>query len=210
MYSPLHISSYFGDFKSSRLFTTKGAETTSKDYYQNPLEVGKDKFSRDVLQNLNEAATTFNTKDLTYLVNCGENIDQRSSIVGQAPIHKAVISFKDEGGDSKQQTLTTIFKQNADVNIIDSNGWTALHHAAYNGDISSVQLLVKEGRAQINSFSNQFKTPLHFAAMNNHEDVVEFLIEQWENNHGDTHDLIEAKDEQKCTPLHLASRKGSL
>jgi ankyrin repeat protein len=38
----------------------------------------------------------------------------------------------------KAKTLETIFEQNADINIIDSNGWTALHHAAYLGDIKSV------------------------------------------------------------------------
>jgi hypothetical protein len=31
-------------------------------------------------------------KDLEYLINCGEKIDSRSSIVGQAPIIKAVLS----------------------------------------------------------------------------------------------------------------------
>ena len=57
---------------------------------------------------------------------------------------------------------------NADINSIDSNGWTALHHASYNGDIKSVDQLIEAG-ANFNAFSNQFKTPLHFAAMNNHD-----------------------------------------
>ena len=34
--------------------------------------------------------------------------------------------------------LESIFKQNADVDVIDSNGWTALHHASHNGDLQSV------------------------------------------------------------------------
>lgn len=91
-HTPLHISSYYGDFKSSRLFTTLGANTASAATAEAPLEVGKDKFSRGVLQSLNGAANTANVKDLEYLVNCGEDIDGRSSIVGQAPIHKAVLS----------------------------------------------------------------------------------------------------------------------
>lgn len=100
---------------------------------------------------MNDAASTANVKDLEYLVNCGENIDTRSSIVGQAPIHKAVLSRK--GEEDKATTLHEIFKCNADVNMIDSNGWTALHHAAFNGDLKSVDLL-KEAGANINSFSN--------------------------------------------------------
>jgi len=100
----------------------------------------------------------------------------------------------------KKQMLESIFSQNADINIIDSNGWTALHHAAYNGDLNSVNLLKKAG-ANINAFSNQFKTPLHFAALMEHVDVVASLLESGAS--------LEALDEHKCTPLHLACKKGS-
>jgi ankyrin repeat protein len=151
-----------------------GANASSAATAEAPLEVGKDKFVRSVLQNLNDAATTCNTKDLEYLVNCGEKIDQRASIVGQAPIHKAVLSTMSE--KEKYATLKSILEQNADINIIDSNGWTAMHHAAYNGDLSSINQL-KEANGNINSFSNQFKTPLHFAALQNYPDIVESLLD---------------------------------
>jgi len=55
--------------------------------------------------------------------------------------------------------------------------------------------------ANINPFSNQFNTPLHFAALNNHRDVMASLIAAGANK--------EARDEHKCTPLHSACRKGS-
>ena len=76
-HTPLHISSYYGDFKASRLFTQLGSIISSKLMGTAPLEVAKDKFSRSVLQTLNEAADTANVKDLEYLVNCGENIDSK-------------------------------------------------------------------------------------------------------------------------------------
>lgn len=135
---------------------------------------------------------------MEYLVNCGEKIDTRSSIVGQAPIHKAVLSNFSEAEKSK--TLDQIFKCKADLDIIDSNGWTAIHHASYNGDLQSVNLLMNQG-ANINAFSNQFNTPLHFAALNNHRSVMASLIAAGANK--------EARDEHKCTPLHSACRKGS-
>ena len=107
---------------------------------------------------------------MEYLVNCGNNIDSRASIIGQAPIHKAVLSpSADE--ERKNETLCNIIKEcNANVNNIDANGWTALHHAAYNGDLASAQTLI-ENDADVNAFSNQSKTPLHFSAMNNHVDI---------------------------------------
>jgi len=85
---------------------------------------------------------------------------------------------------------------------VDSNGWTALHHAAYNGDFESVQTLIEKGRANVNAYSNQQKTALHFAALNNHPDIIELLIASGAE--------MEWVDEQKCTPLHLACKKGCL
>lgn len=149
--SPLHVSSYFGDFKASRVLTSKGAEPASAGYAIRPLEVGKDKFTRGVLQNLNKAATEANTKDVRFLVNCGNNIDKRLSIFGEAPIHKAVLSGEKH---EKLKTLTSILEQcHANVNNMDANGWTPLHHASYIGDLEVASILI-ENSANVNAFSN--------------------------------------------------------
>jgi ankyrin repeat protein len=55
---------------------------------------------------------------------------------------------------------------------MDSNGWTALHHADHNGDFESAQILIRDGGANVNSYSNQQRTPLHFAALNNHKSII--------------------------------------
>ncbi len=73
----------------------KGAEPTSAAFAERPLNVSKDKFTRNVLQNLNKAADQANDRDIQYLVNCGSKIDERMSIFGEAPIHKAVLSFEE-------------------------------------------------------------------------------------------------------------------
>jgi ankyrin repeat protein len=100
-------------------------------------------------------------------VNCGNKIDSKLSIFGEAPIHKAVLT----NVAGKNQALKTIIENKANVDNMDSNGWTALHHAAYNGDFESAQILIQSG-ANVNAYSNQQKTPLHFAAFNNHTQII--------------------------------------
>lgn len=175
-----------------------GADPVNLNFKERPLEVSKDKFARGVLQSLNEAASESNHKDLKYLVNCGEDIDERKSITGEAPIHKAVLS----DDPAKKVALETIITDcNAKLNTLDSNGWTALQHASYNGDLQSATLLLEKG-ASINAYSNQGKTALHFAAQRNHTEVIRLLMRNKSN--------LESKDSQGCTPLHLACKKGSL
>ena len=136
---------------------------------------------------------------MRYLVNCGDKIDERLSIFGEAPIHKAVLSNEEE---QKTDALAAIIEDcHANVNNIDSNGWTPLHHAANIGDFEAASLLVENG-AKVNSYSNQQRTPLHLAAMNNHVDLLQaLLINKAE---------MEWQDDLKCTPLHLACKRGSL
>ena len=59
-HTPLHIASYFGDFKSARYMVDLGATPMSENFVTRPLEVSKDKFARSVLQNLNNAASDAN------------------------------------------------------------------------------------------------------------------------------------------------------
>ena len=120
------------------------------------------------------------------------------SITGEAPIHKAVLSVRPQKGVA----LTTIITDcNANLDTLDSNGWTALHHASYNGDLASAETLLKKG-AQVSAYSNLGKTALHFAAMRNHTNVINLLIKNKAS--------LEAEDSQECTALHLACKKGAL
>jgi ankyrin repeat protein len=137
-------------------------------------------------------------KDIKHLVNCGNLIDNKLSIFGEAPIHKAVLSKLRV--TEKNQALHTIIDSKANLNNMDSNGWTALHHACYNGDLESATILILDGHANVNSYSNQARTPLHFAALNNHKTCIQLLLTKGAQ--------LEWQDEQKCTPLHLACKKG--
>lgn len=146
-----------------RHYLKLGADPNRKDVNQRtPLDLSKDKFCRKVLSNLNEAAYTCDNRNLKFLVNCGNKINDKLSIFGEAPIHKAVLSNKAEN----TETLKAIIESEADIENIDSNGWSALHHACYKGDYNAALVLLNSG-ANANSFSNFKKTPLHLAALNN-------------------------------------------
>ena len=119
---------------------------------------------------MNDAAFQANVKDLKHLVNCGNKIDNKLSIFGEAPIHKAVLSKTRDS--EKAAALHTIIDSKANMDNMDSNGWTALHHACHNGDFESATILIRDGGANVNSYSNQQRTPLHFAALNNHKTVI--------------------------------------
>ena len=82
-------------------------------------------------------------------------------------------------------------------------GKTALHHAAYTGDIQSAEILLQSG-AKVDAFSNMERTALHFASMKNHVDIIRLLLDNKYKA------KLEAADEQHCTPLHLACKKGAL
>lgn len=101
---------------------------------------------------MNDAALQANVKDLKHLVNCGNKIDNKLSIFGEAPIHKAVLSKVKK--TEKELALQAIIESKANINNMDSNGWTALHHASYNGDLDSAALLIRDAGANVNSYSN--------------------------------------------------------
>ena len=99
------------------------------------------------------------------------------SITGEAPIHKAVLSSQPQKGIALSTIITDC---NANLDTLDSNGWTALHHASYNGDIMSATTLLSKN-ASVSAYSNLGKTALHFAAMRNHTEVIRLLMKNKAN-----------------------------
>ena len=88
-----------------------------------------------------------------------------------------------------------------DIDIQDSNGWTALHHACQYGDIEIVKIIVKSG-ANINKFSNTGYYPIHIAALNDNDDIIEYLVKDLKDENGEAlkgADL-ESQTQRFCTP----------
>ena len=68
-----------------------------------------------------------------------------------------------------------MLEMGSNPNIKDSNGWTALHYACQLGDLECVKILLSHN-AEINSYSNHKKTPLHLACYNGYTNIVQYLI----------------------------------
>jgi len=89
----------------------------------------------------------------------------------------------------------------ADVNQVDSSGWTALLDACVNGHDDVVRLLVDNG-ADVNVGNDGGITPLMLASENDRNDIVVFLIHHGANVH--------AKDDEGRTALDYARDDGDV
>ena len=195
--SILHISTFHGDFRIvNKLVFNGGNKKLKNSLNKIPVDMAKDNFVRKVLTNLNKAAKNSDSKNITELVNFGEDINKKKTIFRQAPIHKIIESHDKK----KYEVLKQMLDMGADPNIRDSNGWSALHYACQFGDLESVKILI-ENNANIDTYSNNQRIPLHLASNMNYPEVVKFLLENKSNPN--------YKDELGCTPMHLASKQGN-
>jgi hypothetical protein len=87
----------------------------------------------------------------------------------------------------------------ADVNARSLYGSTPLHYAAYKGNLSIVELLVRRG-ADPNSRNMYGSTPLHEASSNGHVGVVRLLLDKGADP--------SAMDSDGRTALDLAHESG--
>jgi ankyrin repeat protein len=62
--------------------------------------------------------------------------------------------------------LDKVLEMEADVNVIDTNGWSPVHHAAYYGELDAIKILLSRG-ASLDIFSNKGYYAIHVAASNN-------------------------------------------
>ena len=88
-----------------------------------------------------------------------------------------------------------------DVNATDEKGWTPLHGAALNGFLETCKLIL-EHTENYKPVDINLRTPLHMAAQEGQEEVIQFLIEQ-----GQPEDLLK-QDKFGMTPFHETIKGG--
>jgi len=164
----------------------------------------------------------------TYLVAHGADINGIDPTLG-TPL---MLSVR-EGADFN---LTRwLVDQGADVSVVTPTG-TAVHNACEYGDLSILDFLLKHGGDKLLQTGDSRKfTPLTVAAHKARNDVIKFLVQEWNVDVNYTTDvnplfmaiqndnietsklLIELganvnieQEEMKCFPLHLASSNNFL
>ena len=157
----------------------------------------------DVSQTDKDGNTLLHLAAYHDLVNmCQLLVDHKADVTsvnnkGQTPLHIAV-------------TLPTCWLRpvavcpplitNESVNVADRHGNRALHIAARNGNIQTIQLLVDCG-ADVNALNEDGQTPLHTAhsGWSNRPELCSILLEH--------NAKIDAVDKDGNQPLHLACTK---
>lgn len=172
--SVLHVAAFHGDYRIvNKLLIFHADKTLRNQDHKLSVDLAKDNYVRKVLTNLNKAAKNSDSKNITELVHFGHDINSKLSIFSQAPLHKIIESEKPD----KYKVLKKMLDMGADPNIQDSNGWTPLHYSSELGDIEAVKILLSS-KAIIDCYSNNKKTPLHFAASHNYGDIVKYILEK--------------------------------
>lgn len=101
------------------------------------------------------------------------------------------------------QCAENLIRSNANVNLCDVNGRTALHRASCRGFHDCVTLLL-DAKASPLQKDCLGKTPLHLASSMGHVLVVKQLMQFWPGPITEN----ELMDSQNYTPLHWAAYKG--
>ena len=95
-----------------------------------------------------------------------------------------------------------LLRRGADVNAPQSDGLTALHWAADNGDAAVAGVLIYAGANLAPLTRNDAYTPMHMAARGGHAEVIGQLVEAGA-------DPAVATSRTGVTPMHLAAKAGS-
>lgn len=111
---------------------------------------------------------------------------------GDTPLHDAI-------SKRREDIMKLLLRSGADVTLANNNGFNALHHGALRGNPQAVRVLLENlpHRWRVDDQKDDGYTPLHLAALNNHLQVAQLLIELGGAR-------VDLQNINMQTPLHLA------
>ncbi|XP_069127645.1 transient receptor potential cation channel subfamily A member 1-like isoform X2 [Argopecten irradians] len=189
-FTPLHYCAYKDSDECAKLLLQYGARpcvTCSYGFY--PIHIAAKSAAAKTLEVL-----------IKHVENLGYTREQVLSFTDKAnnmPLHAAV-----NGGDIKAVRVCIVAGAAVDAQQEDKS--TPVHFACAQGSVELIKIMQE---LQPERFSKALRscdvlkmTPLHRAALFNHVNVVEYLLQQGAD--------IDAQDSQDRTPLLIAASKG--
>ena len=149
-------------------------------------------FVESQILNFFESVSRFNKKKILSIMTNSWIInspDEKCSDTGNALVHVASIL-------EETRVMYALISLNANINILNMNGSSALHNAVQKNNVQMVKLLV-ENRADTEVIDQTLKlNPLQCAALKLNEDVLKYLLK-----HGAEYRVVSRKNQ---SILHLA------
>lgn len=184
--TPVHLAAALGHEQILGSLLLNGADKNSLDALgRSALHLAAERGHVAVVETLLAAGADVN--HIRYSNSEISVLDSAASH-GNVDILRALLPTASHGNDSGGL---------ADVNAIDSTGYTALHMAADNNQVAAIEVLVQAG-ADVEAQDQHHWTPLHCAARYNCcQDAISALLVK----HGAN---VNARDTAGESPLHIA------
>ena len=186
--SPFHLASQIGKMGSFtkefvNLYTNQEL-LLKNELDQNPFHIASKYGNLPMIQSL--LYRDQKTEDI-FLIN---SID----IDSNTPLHLATLN--------KQVAIVKLLlSHGSDPKALNSIGWTSVSCAAKSGDLESLMAIVdSSNRVDVDATDNNHTTPLHLAAREGHNEIIDYLIQKGAD--------VTVKDYKDRNPLEMAIEKG--
>ena len=193
---PLDIACRDGVFSIVRYLIEKGARLDMKSYssyYDNNFEMP-----------IHAACGNGNLSILQYIFQLYPQLIELPDSRGQTPIFHVFNSNLNQNSYHQLDVIKYLIeKVHASPSVVDNEGNTILHKAAYSSSLVVVKYLIENTKMDPNTKGRFGRNALHYACYGKQIPVITYLAEQFQM-------CVESKDNNGQTPLFYLMSCGSM